>query len=276
MSDRPVGLPAAMEVSTRAGRLSCDELGSGPPVLLLASGGHDHGDWDLVRPALADHFRTIAPDWPGHGRNGSPSAGWTPSTAGFADAVEDVIDAVASEPVALIGNSVGGFAAARLAIRRPERVRALVLVAGGGFRPVGPPERLFNWAMSHRRFMRVCYPWFARWYVRPDSDFSTGVVAAAVANARRPGTTEVLNGLWRSFSTPQADLSATAGAISVPTLLVWGRRDPVLPPAVGRRAARLMTGARLVVLDTGHVPFATKPDAFLAEVLPFLLHHHAR
>jgi pimeloyl-ACP methyl ester carboxylesterase len=102
------------------------------------------------------------------------------------------------------------------------------------------------------------------------------VVASSVANARRPGTTEVLNGLWRSFSGPQADLRTIAGTISTPTLLVWGRRDPVLPPATGRRAQRTIPGARLVVLDTGHVSFATRPDEFLAEVLPFLLSHSER
>ena len=61
-----------------------------------------------------------------------------------------------------------------------------------------------------------------------------------------------------------------AAAISQPTLLVWGRDDPVIPVRLGALAARTLQRAKLVVLPTGHVPFAEDPDAFLLEVEPFL------
>jgi pimeloyl-ACP methyl ester carboxylesterase len=94
--------------------------------------------------------------------------------------------------------------------------------------------------------------------------------------ARRPGTTEILTGLWRSLSGPEHDLRADAGGITAPTLLVWGVHDPVVPPRLGRRAAAAIPGARLIVLDAGHVPFADRPEAFLAAVLPFLEPTHRR
>jgi len=257
-------------VPTRAGRLAFDELGAGPGLLLLPAGAHDRHDWDGVRPALAERFRTIALDWPGHGDSPMPPAPWRASAATFADAVEDVVDALDLAPVALVGNSVGGFAAARLAIRRPQAVSALVLVDSGGFAGPTLRSRAFCAAMGRPWFLRAIYPWFAARYLHARDGAALRIRDAAVDAARRPGTTEILNGLWRSFSGPEHDLRAGAGGISAPTLLVWGVHDPVVPPRLGRRAAATIPGARLIVLDAGHVPFADRPEAFLAAVLPFL------
>jgi pimeloyl-ACP methyl ester carboxylesterase len=214
----------------------------------------------------------VAVDWPGHGDSPAPDPRWTGTAAGFADVVEDVVDRVRSdgEPVALIGNSVGGFAAARFAARRPADAAALVLVDSGGFVPVTPLTRAFAGAMGRPAVLRGIYPWFARWYMRDGGPFGTEVARLATATARRPGTTELLSALWRSFCTPQADVRGEAGAITAPTLAVWGSRDPVLPTRAGRAAAAAIPGARLTLLDTGHVPFASRPDEFTAAVLPFL------
>src|SRR5262245_22240085 len=120
-------------ITTRAGKIHYDESGAGPTLLLMAAGAHDRHDWDLVRPRLAERFRTVAIDWPGHGGSPLPAPGWTSDAAGFADVVEDVVDTLGGSPVAVMGNSIGGFVAGRLAARRPDRVSALVLVDSGGF-----------------------------------------------------------------------------------------------------------------------------------------------
>jgi pimeloyl-ACP methyl ester carboxylesterase len=275
-------------LTTRAGSIAYDESGDGPPLLLLAAGAHDRRDWDLVRPALASRFRTVALDWPGHGESPSlpssslpssslpgtaaspPGAAWRSSAPGFADLVEDAVTALDLAPVAVIGNSVGGFAAARLAIRHPDRVSALVLVDSGGFSPVTPLSRAFCAAMGRPGFLRAVYPAFARRYLRSGDPAARRCHERAVAIARRPGSTEIVNGIWRSFAAPEHDLRAAAGRITAPTLLVWGRRDPVIPVTVGRRLERSIPDARLAVLDAGHVPFVTHPDEFVAVAVPFL------
>lgn len=257
-------------VTTRAGSIAYDEIGAGPALLLLAAGAHDRRDWDLVRPALAVRFRTVALDWPGHGESPVAGGSWRPSAPGFADLVEDVVAALDLAPVAVMGNSVGGFAAARLAIRHPDRVGALVLVDSGGFAPVTPVSRAFCAAMSRPGFLRAAYPGFARWYLRSGGLAARRARERAVATARRPGGTEIVNGLWRSFATPDHDLRPLAGRIAAPTLLVWGRRDPVIPVGVARRLVRSIPDARLVELDAGHTPFVTRPDEFVAAVVPFL------
>src|SRR3954453_11484102 len=108
-------------LETATGPIAYDEQGVGDPVVLLSSGAHDRHDWDGLRTLLPASFRSIAPDWPGHGE--SP-LGETPATAmRFADVAEEMVERLAPKGAVLVGNSVGGFAAARLAIRRPELVR---------------------------------------------------------------------------------------------------------------------------------------------------------
>ena len=75
--------------------------------------------------------------------------------------------------------------------------------------------------------------------------------------------------LWGSFSSPEHDLRAGAPSISAPTLLAWGRRDPVIPLRLGRRAAQAIPGAELVVFDAGHSPQVSDPEGFAAKLVPF-------
>jgi pimeloyl-ACP methyl ester carboxylesterase len=123
-------------IQTRAGRVAYRESGSGPTVLLLHATLHDRRDFDPIVEALARRYRTIAVDWPGHGNSDPVDASMEPGAPLFADVLEDVVDGLGLSRAALIGNSVGGFAAARLAITRPEFVAGLILVNAGGFVPL--------------------------------------------------------------------------------------------------------------------------------------------
>src|SRR4051794_6610394 len=98
--------------------------GDGPATVLLPSGAHTTADYDLVKPALLEHGRVISIEWPVAGPG---------SAVIFADAVEATVARVAPEGAVVIGNSIGGFSAARLALRRPQLVHGLVIVDGGGF-----------------------------------------------------------------------------------------------------------------------------------------------
>lgn len=122
-----------MLLETTRGPIAYDERGTGNPIVMLSSGAHDRHDFDGLRELLPDGFRSIAPDWPGHGE--SPAGREPASAMGFADVTEELVARLAPEGAIVLGNSVGGFAAARLAIRRPELVRGLVLIDSGGFLP---------------------------------------------------------------------------------------------------------------------------------------------
>ena len=97
------------------------------------------------------------------------------------------------------------------------------------------------------------------------------MIARADAERANPAQVAVDAAIWRSFPDPAHDLRARAGAVAQPTLLVWGRHNPVVRMAhEGREARAAMPSAQWVDLDTGHAPFAEDPDAFLAAVRPFL------
>jgi pimeloyl-ACP methyl ester carboxylesterase len=76
--------------------------------------------------------------------------------------------------------------------------------------------------------------------------------------------------MWRSFCVPDFDLTGRAPDPTAPTLIVWGRRDPVIPLRYAKVANRLVPNAGMAVLDTGHMPFSSAPEDFLKAVWPFL------
>jgi len=254
-------------LEARLGTLAYDERGEGEPVVLLSSGSHDRHDFDGLRDRLPARFRTIAVDWPGHGE--SPPLAGEASAMRFADVAEQLIEKLAPAGAIVVGNSVGGFAAARLAIRQPELVHALVLVDSGGFLPRSPQVRAFCALMARPRFLRAIYPWFANRYMRPRSDEDRRVRDLGIATTREDPGLRTVSELWRSFASPEHDLRAQAPSISAPTLIVWGRRDPVIPLKVGRWLATTIAGAELEVFDTGHAPQVSDPDGFAARFVPF-------
>lgn len=255
---------------TSAADVAWDERGAGPAVVMLPSGAHDRHDYDEVR-ALLGGVRTISLDWPGHGE--SPAPRGAVSAMAFADVAEAAVAQLAPAGAVVVGNSVGGFAAARLAIRRPELVRGLVIVDGGGFAGAPPHVRAFCALMSSPRFLRAVYPAFSALYMRSRTDADRRAGATGVATTRSDPGLAAVAGLWRSFTSPEHDLRADAGSIAAPTLLLWGRRDPVIPVSVARRAQRLIPGSKLVVFDSGHVPHTTQPHEFARELQAFMVEH---
>lgn len=264
-------MPALIDTST--GPIAHDVSGRGPDasphetIVLLPSGAHDRHDFDELRALLGDRFRTIALDWPSHGD--SPPATGPLSAMRIADLAEEAVEQLAPAGAVVLGNSVGGFAAARLAIRRPELVAGLVIVDGGGFGGRSPLVRAFCGLMARPRFLRAIYPTFSRHYMRARTAADIRARDTGVATTRSEPGLSAVAGLWRSFASPEHDLRREAPSITAPTLLIWGRRDPVIPLRVGRRIARLIPGSRLSVFDTGHVPQTSDPERFAEELVAF-------
>jgi pimeloyl-ACP methyl ester carboxylesterase len=254
-------------LDTPQATVAYDEIGAGPPIVMLASGAHDRHDFDEVRAILGERFRTVALDWPAHGA--SPAPRGPMSAMAFADITEALVERVAPDGAIVVGNSVGGFSAARLAIRRPELVRGLVLVDTGGFVGRPPHIRAFCSLMAKPGFLRRIYPMFSASYMRSRTDADRRAQRTGVATTREDPGLATVAALWRSFASPEHDLRADAGSINVPTLLIWGRRDPVISLRIGRRVAASIPGSRLVVLDTGHVPHTTHPQQFAQELETF-------
>jgi pimeloyl-ACP methyl ester carboxylesterase len=259
-----------VEISTHVGKVRVDSVGAGPPVVLLHATLHDRHDYDPIIAGLAGRFTAIAVDWPGHGDSAALPDGVRAGGPLFARVLEEVLAELDLPSAAFIGNSVGGFAAAHLAITQPERVRALVLVNSAGFTPQTLLTRSFCRLLGSPAIARRVLPRMVPTYMKARTDSDRTIVSRALARCRTDEGIELAAALWRSFAAPAYDLRPQAAKITVPTLLPWGSKDTVLPLRAGRATHAAIAGSALIPFDTGHVVFSSDPEGFLAEVLPFL------
>ncbi len=260
-----------LTVETRTGKVAYEEQGTGTPLLLLHATLGDHEHFDGIVPILAQTFRTIALDWPGFGESLPPNPPQAGTAMFMADVLEDVVARLDLEPAILIGNSVGGYAAARLAIRHPERVRALILVDSGGFTSHTLFGQLFCWLLGHEWISRLIATRFAGSYLKLRTPLIDQIIARIDAGRTIPSRVAVDAALWRSFLHPEHDLRSLASQIVAPTLLIYGRYDPVIRfDRDGRNAQACLPEAQRIVMETGHEPFAEDPEAFLKAIDPFL------
>jgi len=256
-------------VSTRLGEVVYQSSGEGVPVILLHATLHDHHDFDPIATQLAKNYQTIAIDWPWHGESKGLATTENLSAMGLADVLEDIVTTLKLPPAFLIGNSVGGYAAARLAITHPEYVRGLVLVNNGGF---------VNWPLYARFFSRVLgIPFFARLllpllvprYMVSQTPEDKAISHHAQERARTQSGATVAAAIWRSFTDAGHDLRSRGSEIKAPTLIAWGSQDPTYQPDVKHTVQECIPGSQLEVFNAGHVVFSSKPDEFLRVVEPF-------
>jgi pimeloyl-ACP methyl ester carboxylesterase len=271
LTDWPVNERNAMVnmMETQVGNIAYSDTGEGPVVVLLHATLHDRRDFDAIAPTLGRDHRVIALDWPGHGDSPAPTPSYRPTAASFADVLADVVAALDLPPAAFIGNSVGGFAAARLAITDPERVSRLLLVNAGGFTS-GPVTNFYCRVLGTPAVMKRILPRFIHSYMKATSDTDHAIQERALARANTREGVDLTAALWRSFASPEYDLRPHADRITAPCLVIWGSKDTAIPMRLGRATAAAIPGSRLEVLPTGHVAFSSDPDGFLAIAAPFL------
>lgn len=258
----------------------------GPPVVHL----HGTNTSALSHVMLAQRMRRTRNhlvDRPGRGLSDAeafPAEGVRDYAVGF---VDDVLDLLGVDSAVLVGASCGGIWATWFAIARPERVRGLVMLGSvptlpGGRAPV--PFRVAATPLVGDLAARVLRP--GRRAVRammasvgeadtvvqhPDL-LDSLLVGARDPVAVRANLAELRALLtWRGFRRRVRIGPDELGGIVVPTLMVWGDHDPVVPPARAREAAAAIPGARLEVLPAGHVPQLGQPDRVAALVEDFAL-----
>lgn len=255
-------------ILTSAGEIAYDERGAGPAVVFLPSGAHHRRDYDELRDLLPERFRSISVDWPGHGES---AAGSRPADEpGLTELVGEILDRLAPDGAVLVGNSIGGNVAARIAVRRPALVAGLMVIDGGGFEASRLYSRIFCALMSRPWFVRGVYPGFSWWYMRSRTSADRRARADAIANTRTAAGRKAVAEMWHSFLLPEHDLRGRAGQITAPTVVVWGRHDPVLPLTAAETARDLIPGSQLVVIDSGHSPHTSDPEAVAAHLVPLL------
>jgi len=252
----------------RGVRIRVFEGGDGPPLLLLHGFGGSAWNWTEVAPRLPGR-RLIVPDLPGHGASSPLPAA---SIAGFADAVAGLLD----EPAGVVGHSLGGVVALRLAERHPELVRGLVLAAPAGIssssraaevtlgllglvRPGRLPGRRAELVAGSPRLKRLL---FGRFEVADPDSLSARAVHGFLD--AMPLHTDALGaGLALARDDPRRDLDR----VRCPVLVLFGARDRQVPLADGFEYARRLGAGLRVIADCGHLLIGERPDVVARAVL---------
>ena len=257
--------------------------GRGPAVLLLHGIGDSSRTWlDLITRLARDHT-VIAPDLLGHGASDKPRADY--SVAAYANGMRDLLGVLDIDRATVIGHSLGGGVAMQFAYQFPERTERLVLVSSGGVsREVNPVLRALSLPGAELalqslglplvraqlgllpRLAQFCggtYTGDARDLLRIIDGFPDPTARAAFARTLRSAVD------WRGQVITMMDRCYLAAGM--PTLIVWGDRDPVVPVRHARLAHDAMPGSRLEIFEgAGHFPFHTDPDRFLVVLRHFL------
>jgi pimeloyl-ACP methyl ester carboxylesterase len=263
-------------------RVGLVTAGSGEPLVLLHGIGRDHGDWDAVLPALAQHHTVYAIDVEGFGE--SEAWGSRVTLASMARMVRRTLVALGeTRPVRIVGNSMGGAVALRMLADDPAAVCCLVLISPAGFGPdaalglrlmtlpgLGPLLLRFSVTAAYLRLQeRVGGP--------------TALAAAELARraARRMHRLDARRwyldvihdlGRWRGIREEwRREVIAALAAAATPTLVLWGERDSVLPHAhLASAAAALPHAVTRSLPGLGHSPQLEAPEVTASMILEFL------
>jgi len=268
-------------VSTGRMRLSVVEAGEGPPVLAVHGLGGTKGSFLPTVNALSNRYRTIAFDLPGFGDSEKP-IGAAYDAGFFADACIDLLDALDLNRVHLIGNSLGGRVALEVALRRPDRVNRLVLLA---------PSLAWRRARQWVPLLRLTRPELGLVQLAPRAVVD-GIVRRLIPGAEDGWTAAGVDEFLRAYLTPAGRAAFYAAARHIyldephgtdgfwprlatlqrDALFIWGRRDRLVPIAFERHVAEMLPQARHTEFDCGHVPQVERPAqthdairAFLSE-----------
>ncbi len=274
------------------------ELGEGPPLVFVHGLSGSWPNWleqlpvfagrngdasqMQVSPGLGTH-RVIALDLPGFGRSPLPPDG-TVSITGYAELLDALLEQLGVDTAAVVGNSMGGFIAAELAIRHPRRVERLVLISPAGLSTHQDPRilHLLPWVRRMERLATAYAGWLAshsdavarrpglrnaffRMIVPHPRELPAALVAEQLRGAGKPGLIPAAQAI------SDYDLRPHLERIACPTLVVWGDRDRVITRRDLEVFAELIPGARKVMYeDTGHMSQLERPAEFNALLAEFL------
>lgn len=248
--------------------------GDGPPLVFLHGVLGSHHVWAKLAEAMSETNYVVAPDLFGHGSSAKPMADY--SLGGHAGVVRDLLDALGIREATLVGHSLGGGIAMEFTYLFPERVRGLVLVASGG---LGREVNLLL-RMPTLPGAELVLPLMASGFARRQGN----KLAKTLRFVGVKGSTDVAEA-WHGFEQLTdgesrraflATIRAVVGPdgqrvsaadllprLHVPTLLVWGDRDRMIPLNHAEQAVAHLPDARLVVFErAGHFPHLDQPERF--------------
>lgn len=239
------------------------EAGSGTPLLFLHGAGGFAPNQPFV-PLLSAKHRLIAPSHPGFGNSSLPD--WLDSIDDIAHVYLELLDVMKLDKVDVIGASIGGWIAAEIATKVPERLRKLVMIGPVGIK-VGPSDKLDIpdiFAMPQADVQKLVYHDPEKFAV--DTSKMTDEQLAAMFRGRE--TTAML--VWEPWM-HNTKLKRRLHRIKNPALFIRGASDGLVSDSYMQAYAKFLPNARTMTIpNAGHVPQIEQPDALSSAVLKFL------
>ena len=256
-------------VSVFGAKINYVEAGdpSKPKVILLHGLGGNLQNWAFNIPVLAANYHVIAIDQIGFGKSDRPMLKYRVGT--YVDFLDRFMTELKIEKASLVGNSLGGWAAALTAIKYPNRVEKLVLADAAGLKPTEVDlAQVYALNYSTRDELRqlVKLVFYNQALFGSEAFIEQSMTVRVTAN---DGYT--INSLIDSIKRNEDFLNGRLGEIKKPTLIVWGKQDGLLKVADAEHFKRDIAGSELIVFDQcGHVPMVEKAADFNKAVLAFL------
>lgn len=255
------------------------ELGEGEPILFVHGISGCWQNWLENLPHFGAGHRAIALDLPGFGASPMPS--WQIDMPAYGRLIHDFCEKLGIEGATLVGNSMGGFIAVEAVTAKPERFTRLVLVSAAGIINTWNPEEravALAWAwkvfgpqyarrgrfiVSRPRARELVFRPFVRYPRRLREDLLLEQIVGGLEQAE--GFGDALHAVIRH------DIRERLGTIEMPTMIVWGQSDRVIPMAAALSYHRRIPHSRLEIFErTGHVPQLERPARFNALLDEFL------
>jgi pimeloyl-ACP methyl ester carboxylesterase len=271
------------EISLHGNRVSYRAGGDGPLLVLIHGITSSSASWEGVLPGLAERFTVLAPDLLGHGQSDKPSGDY--SLGSHACLVRDLMLTLGHESGTIVGHSLGGGVAMQVGYQFPELMQRLVLVSSGGLgREVSlilravtlPGAELVLPLIASRPVLdagQAVSRALGRLGLQAGSDL--GQIALGIASLNELGARRAFVQTARSVIDAGGQRVDARDRLylaqAVPSLLVWGESDPIIPARHGIRAHGLMPGSRLELFEAaGHFPHLDDPLRFISLIGEFV------
>jgi pimeloyl-ACP methyl ester carboxylesterase len=242
-------------------KLSYARGGKGAPLVYL-HGTDGLAEWPAILDTLAERFDVIVPDHPGFGASEVPA--WIDDVSDVAYLYLDVIEALGLTGIHVVGQSLGGWIALEIAVRSTARLRSLTLISAAGIHVKGVPKADI-FMVDPEEQARLAY-----------ADPQIGEEAAARVAADKYQELAVLNRIasarfgWQPrFFNPR--LERWLHRVNVPTHVIWGAGDRIIPPVYAEAFHRLIPGSTLTMIpNAGHLPHVERAPAVAEAMQTFL------
>ncbi len=274
---------AKEKISIHGNDISYRRSGQGPAILFIHGIAGSSRTWRFVLPELANEYSVIAPDLLGHGNSAKPPGDY--SLGAYASSIRDFLAAIDVSRATIVGQSFGGGVALQLAYQYPELCERLVLVDSGGLgKEVSWLLRIFTLPAAEY-LMPALFPGFLRskgdalnkfFYDKglrsPKYSEIWAAYASLTDSENRAAFVRILKAVIEPGGQSVSAMDKLYLAAHLPTLIVWGDKDEIIPVSHAYRAHEAITGSRLEIIQgAGHFPHVENPEKFTEILRDFML-----